>query len=227
MYSIVNNMIALINDWKNLNESSWLANQTEGLTVLIRTLARQASTRRLVTSTRSPDMLSREVTYEQASSLESTSHRPSQASSKNWSCDRSRSQQNTSGSGETSCSHGSSSGSRLYAKSPKALLTARLPLTRERSTAPPALRIRRASSGQAGLWSLVQRTGAPPLQTMARESPQLASHRRVGSIKATTAVQPAPAAAPPVRSLSSCCRKPVRRASPRGTDKTNLTFWTL
>lgn len=72
------------------------------------------------------------------------------------------------------CSSGILSSFLFKRKSPKALDSARLPLTLLNSTQPPAAVILFNSASLLGLWSIDKTSTFPLMQAIARESPTLA-----------------------------------------------------
>mmetsp|Transcript_48020 Transcript_48020/g.153933 ORF Transcript_48020/g.153933 Transcript_48020/m.153933 type:complete len:358 (+) Transcript_48020:157-1230(+) len=141
-----------------------------------------------------------------ASSLVTTSHSPSLASTTNSSPPR-RGVTVISGSGMMK-------GRRKW--SPKARDMARTPMTRgpwKLRMSPPAALTRACSSGHSGLWSRERATGAPPRHSTARLSPQLATTTCVSLTRATTAVVPTVLDVSSAPSSASVLRKALARAS--------------
>ena len=150
-------------------------------------------------------------TKSHSSSLDMTSQMPSHAKITN-SSPAVRTSANTSGSGETSCSHGPLPATFLYSKSPSARDTASEPFTRWIMTLPPAFWMRSFSIGLIGLWSSVRNDTRLSLESTARESPQFPKKMCVGEMTAHTAVEPLLSSplttSGEARILSSSDRKP-------------------
>ena len=96
----------------------------------------------------------------------------------------------TSGQGDTSYSDCLRSVRALYLKSPRALETPSVPLTRLSWMKLPALVMRLCSLGHSGLWSLDRSMARPSSESTVRESPALAQMISLFVMRTTVAVQP-------------------------------------